>query len=368
MKIVTIVGARPQFIKAAAVSRVIRNDYATQIEEVLVHTGQHYDDNMSKVFFDELDIPHPKYNLEISGGQHGAMTGRMLEAVESVLLKEKPDWLLIYGDTNSTLAGALAAAKLHIPIAHIEAGLRSFNMRMPEEVNRILADRVSSLLFCPTDTAVSNLRNEGMTQGVHNVGDVMYDGVLHYTHVDRTKKTDAVGTELGRYVLATVHRAENTDNPARLRAIFETLGEAGRIFDSVVVALHPRTKKILAPMLIEIPSSIKLIDPLPYLELISMLSDAVAVMTDSGGLQKEAFFLKKPCLTLRDETEWVETLACGANKLVGCGGEPAIEMLRKLKAGAWSPDFSQRPYGDGKSVEKILNLMLNTSHSCLEAT
>src|SRR5450830_1242189 len=230
MKIVTIVGARPQFIKAAAISRVIRDDYADKIQEVLVHTGQHYDDNMSKVFFEELDIPKPKYNLEISGCQHGAMTGRMLEAIEKVLLEEKPDWVLIYGDTNSTLAGALAAAKLHIPVAHVEAGLRSFNMRMPEEINRILADRVSSLLFCPTETAVNNLKMEGITNGVHSVGDVMYDVSLFYRDiaVQRSRCLEDLKLSDGGYVLATCHRAENTDDPARLSGIVEALIEISR--------------------------------------------------------------------------------------------------------------------------------------------
>lgn len=359
MKIVTVVGARPQFIKAATVSRVIRDGYTGKIEEVLVHTGQHYDENMSKVFFEELDIPQPKYNLEISGGQHGAMTGRMLEAVESVLLQEKPDSLLIYGDTNSTLAGALAAAKLHIPVAHVEAGLRSFNMRMPEEINRILSDRISTQLFCPTETAVKNLAAEGVTEGVHNVGDVMYDGMLYYRGRAQTNVLNSIGANPGRYVMATVHRAENTDDPVRLRKIFHTLGEAGRRFDSVVIALHPRTKKILAESGIVLPGSIKVIDPAPYLEMIALVENAAVVMTDSGGLQKEAFFLHKPCLTLRDETEWSETLECGANKLVGSGGMEAIDLLDQLITGQWKPNFSMMPYGAGKSANEIINFMVN---------
>ena len=238
MKLVTVIGARPQFIKAAALSRVIRDNYQGQINEVLIHTGQHYDHNMSKVFFEELDIPHPKYNLEISGGQHGAMTGRMLESVESVLIQEKPDWLIIYGDTNSTLAGALAAAKLHIPIAHVEAGLRSFNMRMPEEINRILADRVSKLLFCPTETAVNNLSSEGINN-VHNVGDVMYDVALFYG--DRARENSNVlhslGLSSGEFVLATCHRAENTDDPQKLGSILSALVEISKTV-KVVLPLH----------------------------------------------------------------------------------------------------------------------------------
>jgi len=246
VKIVTVVGARQQFIKAAAVSRAIRDDYVGQIDEVLLHTGQHYDDDMSKVIFEELDIPRPKYNLEISVGQHGAMTSRMLEGVEHDLLQEKPDWLLIYGDTNSTLAGALAAAKLHIPVAHVEAGLRSFNMRMPEEVNRILADRLSSLLFCPTETAINNLKAEGGSRGVHNVGDVMYDVALYYRGRAQQNSTvlQTLGLMPGAFALATCHRAENTDDPQRLSSILSALADIATQLP-VVFPLHPRTRKLI---------------------------------------------------------------------------------------------------------------------------
>lgn len=359
MKVVTVVGARPQFIKAAAVSRGIRNDYVRQIEEVLVHTGQHYDDNMSKVFFEELDIPRPKYNLEISGGQHGAMTGRMLEAVEKVLLQEKPDWLLIYGDTNSTLAGALAAAKLHIPVAHVEAGLRSFNMRMPEEVNRILADRVSSLLFCPTETAVNNLKTEGVSRGVHNVGDVMYDVALFYR--DRAQQNSTIlqtlGLTTGAFALATCHRAENTDDPLRLSSILSALAEiATRL--PVVLPLHPRTRKQigdygLAPLL----GKLSVTEPLPFLDMVALEQASCLILTDSGGVQKEAFFYGVPCITMRDETEWIETVDLGWNQLVGAS-TPSILSAANGILQRPPENVSAKPYGTGKAAGDILALMV----------
>ena len=355
MKIVTVVGARPQFIKAAAVSRVIRNDYPGKIDEVLVHTGQHYDENMSKVFFDELDIPRPKYNLEISGLQHGAMTGRMLEAIEQVLLQEKPDWLLIYGDTNSTLAGALAAAKLHIPVAHVEAGLRSFNMRMPEEVNRILADRVSSRLFCPTETAVNNLKAEGVSQGVHNVGDVMYDVALFYR--DRARQQSAVlqtlGVVPGKFALATCHRAENTDDPKRLGAILSALSEISAQ-QPVVVPLHPRTRKLIGDYgQAHLLDKLTITDPLPFLDMVALEQAARVILTDSGGVQKEAFFYGVPCITMRDETEWVETVNLGWNKLVGASTESILAAMGEIMQ---SPrdGVSSMPYGTGKAARDIL--------------
>lgn len=353
MKIVTIVGARPQFIKAAAVSRVIRDDYANKIEEVLVHTGQHYDDNMSKVFFEELDIPKPKYNLEISGGQHGEMTGRMLEAIEKVLLEEKPDWVLIYGDTNSTLAGALAAAKLHIRVAHVEAGLRSFNMRMPEEINRILADRVSSLLFCPTETAVSNLKAEGITQGVHTVGDVMYDVSLFYRDVARQRSTmlDDLSLTEDRYVLATCHRAENTDVPSRLLGIIDALAMIARNMP-VVLPLHPRTRALLAQYGYEDKlSTLVIVEPVSYLDMIRLEQSAYAIVSDSGGVQKEAYFYGVPCLTTRDETEWVETVKSGWNQLVGADADRIVHAHSTLK----HPSLHAQLYGDGQSAERIVS-------------
>lgn len=358
MKIVTVVGARPQFIKAAAISRVIRDDYAGKIEEVLVHTGQHYDENMSKVFFEELDIPQPKYNLEISGGQHGAMTGRMLEAVENVLLQEKPDWVLIYGDTNSTLAGALAAAKLHIPVAHVEAGLRSFNMRMPEEINRILADRVSNLLFCPTETAVNNLKLEGVSKGVHNVGDVMYDVALFYR--DRARQQNRIlqtlGVESRGFALATCHRAENTDDPQRLGEILSALAEvAGQM--PVVLPLHPRTRKLVGEYgLSHHLKALTVTEPLPFLDMVALEQAARIILTDSGGVQKEAFFYGVPCITMRDETEWVETVALGANRLVGASRVVLLEAVEAVMKSALH-QINSAPYGDGHAASKIVTLL-----------
>ena len=361
MKVVTVVGARPQFIKAAAVSRVIRDNYPEKIEEVLVHTGQHYDENMSKVFFEELDIPQPKYNLEISGGQHGAMTGRMLEAVENVLLQEKPDWLLIYGDTNSTLAGALAAAKLHIPVAHVEAGLRSFNMRMPEEINRILADRVSSLLFCPTETAVNNLKAEGIGQGVYNVGDVMYDVALFYRDraLQQSEILDTLHLSSGAFALATCHRAENTDDSKKLGQILSALAELAQQLP-VVFPLHPRTCKLIKEHgLSRHLAALTVVEPLSFLEMVALEQAAKVILTDSGGVQKEAFFCGVPCLTMRDETEWVETTTSKANILVGANRGAVLEWFNKLRTGQWCPDYTGSPYGAGNAAEKILRVLIS---------
>jgi UDP-GlcNAc3NAcA epimerase len=356
IKIVTIVGARPQFVKAAAVSRVIRTEYDDRIEEVLVHTGQHFDENMSKVFFQELDIPEPKYNLEISGGQHGAMTGRMLEAIEKVLLAERPDWVLIYGDTNSTLAGALAAVKLHIPVVHVEAGLRSFNTRMPEEINRILSDRVSTLLFCPTDIAVRNLAAEGITKGVSNVGDVMFDVALHYC--DRAQDQSTVLATLGlrdkEFVLATCHRAENTDDPVRLREIVAGLQTIASTM-KVVLPLHPRTRQMLAAQgLLGSLGGVVVTDPLPFLDMIALEKSAAVIVTDSGGVQKEAFFFGVPCITVRDETEWVETVELGWNKLVGASQARLVRAFEAIGNGR--PDVL--PYGNGSAAEDIVRAIL----------
>lgn len=359
MKIVTIVGARPQFIKAAAISRALRERRqaagAAATVECIVHTGQHYDRNMSEVFFEEMDIPKPDYNLEIAGGSHGQMTGRMLEAVEAVLLQEKPDWLLIYGDTNSTLAGALAAAKLHIPVAHVEAGLRSFNMRMPEEVNRILADRVSTLLFCPTSTAVRNLQAEGVHEGVHDVGDVMYDVSLFYRGLalERSTVLDALQLTEGHYVLATCHRAENTDDPLRLRGIVEALAVIARQVP-VVLPLHPRTRKLLAEQgLLGALGAVKVIDPVSFLDMVRLEQSAQAIVTDSGGVQKEAYFFGVPCLTTRDETEWVETVEAGWNRLVGADAATIVGAYAGLQRPAARPLL----YGDGHAADRILDLL-----------
>lgn len=357
MKIVTVVGARPQFIKAAAVSRVIRSEYAGRVEEVLVHTGQHYDSNMSAVFFEELGIPAPAHHLEISGGGHGAMTGRMLQALEGVLEQERPDWVLIYGDTNSTLAAALAAVKMHIPVAHVEAGLRSFNMRMPEEVNRIVADRVSTLLFCPTQVAVDNLRNEGVTRGVHLAGDVMFDVSLYYRDLAR-RSSDALtrfGLAEAGYVLTTCHRAENTDDPARLEAILRALGDIAERLP-VLLPLHPRTRNILttrglAPAL----GRVQVVEPLSFMDMIRLEQSARVVLTDSGGVQKEAFFYQVPCVTMRDETEWTETVDLGWNRLVGADRARIVDAVLSARRPA---DAGARPYGDGAASRAIVEQLL----------
>ena len=362
IKILTIVGARPQFIKAAAVSRVIRSEFSGQISEVLVHTGQHYDENMSKVFFDELDIPQPKYNLEVTGGTHGAMTGRMLEAVEQVLLSEKPNWVLIYGDTNSTLAGALAAAKLHIPIAHVEAGLRSFNMRMPEEINRIVSDRLAQLLFCPTDAAVENLAKEGLLKGVENVGDVMFDIALYYRERAKSQSTalKTLGLSDGEFVLATCHRAENTDDAQRLNQIVEALAEVSSELP-VLLPIHPRTRKLLSAFgLDQKLKAVNVVDPLPFLDMIALEQAAKVIMTDSGGVQKEAFFYDVPCITMRDETEWVETVASGLNHLVGASTTKITEAFHVCMANKIEKPKTS-PYGDGQASRRIIQSMLLNS-------
>lgn len=365
MKILTIVGARPQFIKAAVVSRAIEDYNKTVsirelIEEMLVHTGQHYDDNMSDVFFKEMHIPIPRYQLGIGGGTHGAMTGRMLEALEGLMLEEKPDVVLVYGDTNSTLAGALAAAKLHIPVAHVEAGLRSFNMQMPEEVNRILTDRVSHWLFCPTDTAVNNLKREGVNEWsgvqVHNVGDVMYDAALFYR--ERAAAGQTVAELMERYkegfYLATVHRQENTDDVTRLTNIITALEEIAKRVP-VILPLHPRTRKRLEGLGIE-TKQITCLEPVGYFDMVCLLDNCRAVFTDSGGVQKEAYFFHKPCITLRDETEWVELVEHGFNCLVGAEWESIIRAEQEFIQ--QDRDFSVPLYGDGRAGEKIILYLL----------
>jgi UDP-GlcNAc3NAcA epimerase len=356
-KIVTIVGARPQFIKAAAISRVIAQCYEGRVTETLVHTGQHFDHNMSEVFFEELGIPAPQYNLAIAGGNHGAMTGRMLAGIEEILLQERPDWVLVYGDTNSTLAGTLAACKLHIPVAHVEAGLRSFNNRMPEEINRIVADRVSTLLLCPTQTAVDNLASEGITRGVFNVGDVMFDVSLYFRQL--AAQHSAVHASLGlaprEYVLATCHRAENTDDPARLAQIVEGLRGIARLVP-VVLPLHPRTRQALASTgLFDAMENFHVIEPLPFLDMIALEQSARAIVTDSGGVQKEAFFFQVPCITMRDETEWTETVTLGWNTLVGASSERIIAAFEAAKQGK----HGVGPYGDGHAAGKIIDVILS---------
>ncbi len=358
LKIITVVGARPQFIKAAAVSRAISSQFSNQVEEKIIHTGQHFDENMSQIFFDELDIPKPHYNLSVSGGSHGSMTGKMLEGIEEVLIKEKPDWLLIYGDTNSTLAGALAASKLHIPIAHVEAGLRSFNMRMPEEINRIVSDRISTLLFCPTETAVQNLKLEGITQGVHNVGDVMYDVALFYKEKASAQSNilERLKLEPKNFALATCHRAENTDDPSKLKEILAALAE---ISDEckVVLPLHPRTKKMIYSLgLGDYLHSLVVVDPLPFLDMVTLEQSAKVILTDSGGVQKEAFFYRVPCITMREETEWVETVVQGGNCLVGASQKKILNAFESMVNSA-SNDAQGHPYGYGDASSKLCQLM-----------
>ena len=311
--ILTVVGARPQFIKAAAVSRAIRA--SDDFSEILIHTGQHFDAMMSDIFFAELDIPPPTEHFAIHGGSHGSMTGRMLEAVESAIVKHRPDWVMVYGDTNSTLAGGLAAAKLKVPVIHVEAGLRSFNRGMPEEINRVLVDHISTLLLSPTHAGVANLAAEGVVRGVVHVGDVMHDAMLHAMARARTESQilTRLGVEAGAFVLATVHRAENTDDPARLTAIIDLL-KAEAHERAVLLPLHPRTRQAIAGAGLSL-EPIRVIEPVGYLDMARLLDGCATVMTDSGGLQKEAYFARRPCVTLRDETEWVETVSHGWNRL-----------------------------------------------------
>jgi UDP-GlcNAc3NAcA epimerase len=350
MKVVTVVGARPQFIKAAPVSRVLR----AEGEEILVHTGQHYDKSMSDVFFEELEIPVPEYHLHVGSLSHGAQTGEMLKKVEEVLLAEKPDALLVYGDTNSTIAGALAAAKLHVPVAHVEAGLRSFNRRMPEEVNRVLTDHISKWLFCPTDTAVKHLAKEGITEGVHIVGDVMLDAFNYNTQLaeGKAKVLNRVPVPPKSYALITLHRAENTDDPVRLKAIVDAINQ---LPIPAILPLHPRTVGKLKENGLSITNdNVHLIDPVGYLDMIQLEFQAKLILTDSGGVQKEAFFAHVPCITMRDETEWIETVSYGANKLVGANTELILQAVSEFTV-----DFSHIPsvFGDGHTAEKLVEII-----------
>ncbi len=356
MKIVTIVGARPQFIKAAAVSRAIRS-FVGKVEEVIIHTGQHFDANMSDIFFSEMDIPKPKYNLDIHGVNHGAMTGRMLEGIEGIILTEKPDWVLIYGDTNSTLAGALAASKLHVKVAHVEAGLRSFNMKMPEEINRIVADRLSTILLCPTTTAVKNLEAEGYENfgtKVLMTGDVMLDAARFYEKQASTMAKVATEIKYPRFALSTIHRAENTDDIDRLKEIAMALNELHKILP-VVLPVHPRTAKKIADHGVKL--DVHLLEPVGYFDMISFLSRCELVITDSGGLQKEAYFFEKPCVTFRDETEWVELVEVGANKVVGAKKDSIVHAAKEFLKN--KPNFNQKLYGDGKASHQIIEALLN---------
>lgn len=346
MKIVNIIGARPQFIKVGIVNKALVEN--SNFESIIIHTGQHYDENMSKVFFDELEISRPDYNLSVGSGTHGKQTADMLSGIEEVLIKEKPDWVIVYGDTNSTVAGSLAAAKLHIKTAHVEAGLRSFNKLMPEEINRIATDHISDLLFAPTKTAMELLKKEGLeTRSVFS-GDVMYDSILHFEKLadEKIKLNDV--TDLTDFYLATIHRQENTDDLARLQNIFNAFSELNF---PLILPVHPRTRKTLQK--VKFSENVKIIDPVSYLEMIMLLKNCRKVLTDSGGLQKEAYFLKKQCITLRDETEWTETLENNWNFIVGTNPELILEKVKAEKI-----DKQNNYFGDGNSVQKILDAII----------
>lgn len=378
LKILTIVGARPQIIKASAISRAIRDSFQDDIEEVIVHTGQHYDTNMSALFFEELEIPKAKYNLQIGSASHGEQTAKMMMGIEELLISEKADAILVYGDTNSTLAGALAAAKIHIPVIHIEAGLRSFNKKMPEEINRIACDHVSSFLFCPTDTAIVNLKNEGFkVDSSHNTvsidkpiieksGDIMFDNSSYFSSVSDSKSTllDKLGLEANEYFLVSIHRDSNTDSPERLNKIITALLLISEQFDKhIVFPVHPRTKKMMESLLNENNKfkflsnpSIKIIEPVGFLDVIALEKHARLILTDSGGLQKEAYFFEKPCVILREETEWVEIVETGNAILAGSNGEKIIsatEQLLNKKELSFPPIF-----GNGKAANSILNTVV----------
>jgi len=369
MKIVTIIGARPQIIKAAALSRAIRSHYANSIKEVIVHTGQHYDTNMSQVFFDELGIPKPDYNLQVGSASHGVQTAKMIEGIEGILLAEKPDYLVLYGDTNSTLAGAVAASKIHVLIVHIEAGLRSFNKSMPEEINRIVCDHCSTLLFTPTLAGYENLAREGFPMDneepytidnpkVFHCGDIMYDNSLHFSTI-ADQKADVLkrlGLAGKPYVLATLHRDSNTDNPDRLSAILEAFSELSKEI-TVVLPMHPRTRKHAADYH---PDNVMVIEPVSFLEMIQLEKHASLVMTDSGGVQKESYFFKKPCVIMRPETEWVEIVETGAATLVDADKEKILKASRH---------YLQQPpvnfpeiFGDGHAAKFMLEQMINNTH------
>jgi UDP-GlcNAc3NAcA epimerase len=375
MKIVTVIGARPQIIKAAALSRAIKSHYANEIQEIIVHTGQHYDENMSQVFFDELQIPRPDHNLHVGSASHGVQTARMTEGIEALLLKERPDFIVLYGDTNSTLAGAVAAAKIHVPIVHIEAGLRSFNKSMPEEINRIVCDHCSTLLFTPTKAGLENLKREGFpidnagpytidNPKVYHCGDIMYDNSLHFADIAEEKTDIIQRIELANkpFILATIHRDSNTDHPERLSAIFSALMRLS-MECQVVLPLHPRTSKLLKTNLKEDlqaqifnSQSIHLIPPVSFLEMIALERHAQLVMTDSGGVQKEAYFFKKPCIILRPETEWVEIVQTG-NAILADADESRITQAWQHFKGNPPTTFPEI-FGDGHAAEFMLEKML----------
>ena len=370
MKLLTVIGARPQIIKAAAISRAARNVYANGVEEKILHTGQHYDGNMSQVFFDELGIPQPDYNLGVGSGTHGGQTAKMIAGIEEILMRERFDGVILYGDTNSTLAGAVAASKLHVPVYHVEAGLRSFNMAMPEEVNRIVCDQLATICFAPTQTAVDNLRHEGFMDSkatfadgrqrkVCLCGDVMYDNSIHFARMahERSNIMQTLGLQTGGYVLATVHRDNNTDNPDRLHSIMQALADIGRQDNiPVVLPLHPRTKKILEQSTFAVDTShIKVIPPASFLEITLLEQNAKLVMTDSGGVQKEAFFFERPCVILRPETEWVEIVQHGAGIIADADYSRIVAAYRQL---ADHPVHFPHLFGDGHAAEHILHTIL----------
>ena len=375
MKIVTIVGARPQFIKTAAVSRAIQemNQRKSRIQEVLVHTGQHYDYLMDKVFFEELELPKPDYHLGVGSGSHGRQTGIMVEKIEAILQEEKPDGVMVYGDTNSTLAGALAAAKLNIPVVHVEAGLRSYVRSMPEEINRLVTDHLSTVLFCPTSQAVKNLAKEGIKPGagkiVKNVGDVMYDSILYCSKLAEKRSTILRNPDIfaadtphsalqtPSYCLATLHRAENTDDPMRLKSILKALDRIGRN-TPVILPLHPRTKKMMESYhILSKFKNIKFIDPVSYLDMLTLEKNAKVILTDSGGVQKEAYWFRVPCLTLREETEWVETVRSGWNVLVGTEAERIVRGANRM-GGRKRPFMRNGMFGNGKASRKIVQILV----------
>ena len=355
MKVVTIVGARPQFIKAAAFSRELREQH----HEVLVHTGQHYDAALSDVFFQELELPKPDHHLGVGSGSHGRQTGQMLERLESVLADETPDWVVVFGDTNSTLAGALAAAKLRLPLAHVEAGLRSFDRSMPEEINRIVADHCSDLLFCPTETAIEQLTREGLSERAHLTGDIMYDSLLQHLPLieERSGIIERLGLAPGGYALATVHRASNTDDPAALGRILEALAQ---LDEPVVFPMHPRARLALVSADLETAANVQVIEPVGYLEMLALERTARMVLTDSGGVQKEAYLLGVPCVTLREETEWPETLIDGWNVLAGSEPQRMLDAARRPRPEGEPPQV----FGDGHAARQMVRLLRDDpSHS-----
>jgi UDP-GlcNAc3NAcA epimerase len=358
MRIISVVGARPQFVKASAISsQIAKHD---SVQEIIVHTGQHYDTALSGVFFKELQVPKPTYNLAVGSGTHGFQTGQMLRGVEDILLANRPDWVLVYGDTNSTLAGALAAAKLCTPVAHIEAGMRSFDRRQPEEINRLVTDHVSDVLFTPTSVASENLRREGIANGrIHQVGDVMYDVILSFSAQAERKSRilNDLALQSKPYILATIHRADNTDKPDRLRALLHALAEAARRHP-VILPLHPRTKR--AMLALEVPAAtlrrLRIIDPVSYLDMLVLEKNACVIATDSGGVQKEAFFLGVPCITFRERTEWTELVAAGWNRLVPPG--EADQMARAIFEAIGSKGTPVNEFGTGNSAARIVKTLL----------